>query len=1078
MIASTLYELISPYFFEKGLDCFFKYCDAKKNMESFQQKLKALDKEYRDNHDSIYDVICKITSDTTIINEIIIFCTTNSKHTITLNEKLTNIVDRSYNICFNPDSNIVNYSLAERSEIRGFFEKLCDLVWDIFGLPKQKQLKQLVNIFYSIRNDIINNIETSDKTLYQKMKSVIRDSLRDVLIDDPYIRQNIYNYAKKINEYPKFDLTFAKWLRKTSDNCDEIIERNLEGYTGIVPTEFLKAWDIFITSKQWHEKINKNVIDLIDGLNSYLSDENEVCKQIYDYNFNQNYIHIEAGMLDLLEKLIMELDKRNDQEKEKINKSKQYKYYKNEIIEIKRNIEKSSYNRCFLMTGRIGSGKSHFIYQLLTNANKQQILAEKPNCIYLFIKSNECINDSIENVILTSVKKMTDAPYNDLEDLNDTLVKGGIKLIIIIDDFQNILNSNNNNALDGFKNTITSSTRLHSLYWLISIRESSLGMIKLDDIFWRRYGAIKEYDNILESQPQNLYIGSWLSLDICNEISNIPIHILVSAMNSKGQKTSYQELKEHFELNKFPYNTLNPLTAWILSDFIETTDIQKAGNLVYVDFINAFWKKRCGELKIIMGGISKGDLYIFDKVIKDAIIVLSDFFVACDDIVFSKEDLVQEITSKVSGIDNIGNIALETFERGNLLEKTKGNKKVLFLQETKEKLQLNFQVCWAYCMSMSLVNKYTDIQEFISELDKFVENRRNKTYLSQINNEILEFILLLFDKNINESHDLNDLIDKLILKDYMLSSAVWFASTKAGNGTKKYISQKLSEQKLLINDINLFPVLFFIMQIDDEIMFPDLKIKALQPLFLKINENEVVSYFIYICKSILNRVKHTQKLFDCIKYFAFCESMNSESINAKDILVDLVITNLFRLENDDVEKVLKKIVDFSLKNEEIIKNSKLGTGHFQYYFFQDFYCSFCSTIFSRMETDSYDILKRYQWYNWDLINEKGSTAALWMLQAANLEFGRWYQRNSYDERMDYIDLVDKLSCSNKSIELQCAFYMIKHTVPHNGKQYTLDGKFIPILKILTKCKNKHLVYEMKKYENKKFIDFNLWSKRN
>lgn len=1021
-IVNELYQLIAPYFMDRAFDWIYENKKAVRNKEEFNKKLVEITERYKCSDENTYDVLCKIIYETRIVQDILYYCTNLSAQKKSIEDKVSEYLDE---LSSKKDFKIIT---TVRQNIRNFFEELFNNAINIFLVPDDKSIKQLLNIiyYYKLELNIQNERNAESLKSYfaefnEKMQSLINTSKYLVWTDPAIVKARIFDSMLKPIEIPSYDFIYSKCLRSNEKYCNLILERDLDNHTGEIPAALYYIWEEFITGQQWHKAIEEKVLDIKYSL-EYDDFETD---QLVNIDLNSNYNQIRKKLNDFCDSVFLMIN-----ERQKKDAHHYYSELRGSVKAFQKYLKESTYRRCFFLTGRIGSGKTNFIYQLLTRKEFRQDSRKLYQYLYLEIEHSDWFNAPLLTIILKKLNGLTQLQYEELEDYISIFEQKQIRLIVIIDGLQNFLSRDVRFKEELIKG-ISESTNFHSLYWLITIRESDLDLLDMDSDFWNLYTA-KEVDS-----------SNWISIDRWNDESEVTISILNNSLIKKGITFSNPELIKKMELKGFPYKILNPLTAWIINDNSEKIDILNASDLIYMDFIKEFENKRMKILHEILEVIDKSGYAMRNpRILTLFINNLAYYFVYNNKDSYQKNALAKVLTSNITEavIDN----AFLALEKGYLLEKCD--------DMLTEKVKRSFEIFWNYKMAL-LIHERDELKTF----DDFLSQQKEQILLYK---DVIEFLILIMDEKlfINES---NQPVDLQTL-EYAYTSSLWKAGILASKNMKKLTAELLLQRKLPEN-INIFSVIYFLKYVTDDIIPPDVKIKALQPYYKLLTGQ--ITYTKNMIDNLLGHMMDIDMLYRAILNFNGCEVLG-----ITDYLAELCVKNLLRLHNDEFNKVANSMIEFSEQNKAVInasnKDGENNKEYFSYYFFQSLYCKFCKALYLKYGVKAYDLLKSIKWY--DLQGSIKEKYKLWMRKAANLEYGRWYQ--SFQTH-DYINLISRLSESFEISDWINALYMIKHSVPQKQKfTYFIDDDFIPILEKLVKKSG--MREEITRKDNSSFIQDN------
>lgn len=258
-----------------------------------------------------------------------------------------------------------------------------------------------------------------------------------------------------------------------------------------------------------------------------------------------------------------------------------------------RTLQSASYGKCLLVSGRSGSGKSHFIARLLQQHGQ---LVGNFIPYYLHVPPGVCadtgmVQTSIETLLLQTARFSETAGGSGLtwrsfdEFVGFVGQLANAKLVIVLDDLDVWLNRCRFSVQE-LQAFVRQHTHLHHLSWIMCVREHQYHLISdvLSGKFWKRY-ALHYKGNT----------DGWVELDLLNESATVWRSIILAHLEPhQGRELDAIVAQLHDStrrLIELPF--LARLFAWFLH---ESRPIHEMRNLNYVEFVLEYWRRRTAKL--------------------------------------------------------------------------------------------------------------------------------------------------------------------------------------------------------------------------------------------------------------------------------------------------------------------------------------------------------------------------------------------------------------------------------------------------------------------------------------------------
>ena len=881
-----------------------------------------------------------------------------------------------------------------------------------------------------------------------------------------------------------------------------------------IKSELLNSlWSDFTNEKGWHKFIEEKCDEIFSVVSNYpeLENLNNVLRhvpfsrpypEILSYLLKINQVIDQLNVFGFIDKKIHELEKQYGKTLKEIYESRTFRLGPEEQIIVDLDslkpklylfikiAESPEFTRCFLITGDLGSGKTHFINMLPDN----EINRYRKNFI-IYIRSND-LSKPLPELICREFSDIFHFILNDLDELKfhldhinnalnkiqknpkhllnyqgkfiaDTL----FKIIVVMDDVS-LFSFYRKGFLGELIQLIKSQSDFHEFYWLITspiayypnIVEATASFHY--DGFWNQYGQ-KNYSE----SDQVLSIEKWISMDNINEIEKTGIKI-IREKNPESAINYFGDDIEAIDPSNYKF-LFNPFIAkiWVAS---VPNQSKTALNINYLEFIEKFKNSTFRELLLKGNTLSNKHTYDLDH-LKQFAILTGKYCMSTGSFSPFKTALLEELPqlSKKEHKFKIHNfeIAEEIFR---IVSNTELLIKVVTNNDSVEVVYLRFLAIWQEVMARYLKTKYQKPPDSSKEIEEWFQD------ISPIWKQgILEYLLLMGGKEHEKDTEKGFKYFKYALKSSALpESSVWLA----GGKTRKEIQIKLisliddaiknlnKEREIGGKRNSLFTLMYFINEIDLTVMDIPSRFQYYQKMYSMIHEESLDWYLLFITERLINFINTEEDLLKIYCSFSGSEELLPEVMNRiagvlyQRLLViinfenydlgDQKIHHLGKFINCYLQKIISEYKDFD--DLEKARRTRFGaeTLSRDYFLFRERILSlFIDTVIEHKVLKSYEFLKEINWYS----NPRFSHNYVLLFQMeeiANLAIGKAIRENS-SLLDDYVLILKNLSESDNPIDYKNAAWIIYHTVPsQNGIQTgTVNEELLPIFKYLHKNKS-------------------------
>jgi len=977
-----------------------------------------------------------------------------------------------------------------------------------------------------------------------KLKDKVSENLKQRQKPEPYAipwgipwiqegRRDYVSFIRSLNGGGgQIDINWREMsieIQRTMDNKRrEICQKKLRGNPNIINevSPLHIYWEKFINETPWHEKIIdlfNEVAEAIENIIIDLSNNDlnlQVNKNIFtefkklihqtqESCLHENYYIVIDRIQELfntercnqfnkeLTKLNNHLINKND--RQSINLKRNREKIKENIENFNRIILTPHFNKCFLILGSFGTGKTHFIHSIL---EEKAFINDNKNLLYILVDLKIPINGSIEDAIVQELSNYNFNPSicNNLEKINDVLQNNDppIKLIIFIDDCEELTHHNvqeQRSFKEKLENCIQDHTKLHFIYWIITLLDTSYD--QFTEKFWQEYSFFgNQIEKLEKSQiikEQNsaklecFELGGWIYLDYLNSSQEIGVNIIfadyekqqVEEESSFDWSRTQDDLRQMIRPEDFYYIS-NPWVAWIIVNSKDKHTLEEVLLFSFTDFFVLFQE----ELKsTIYESDSTQSKRILERKIIDIIqhiicrTINHGLFSSClDDIVNSfVEENIREVPaelkpSKAMQYQNEINKYIKLLCDLNLLE-------TIDDPDCSNYYRINilFESFWLWnFIKGKLTSKSLKINSnLIDDILTWIVVVEN-TYLQE---KVLLFFLFLIDSVTNEEETemtFSNILENLLENISADSIApIYFAGVNLKPVNQDYLSKILKGNDNLLNSFSndkhtLFSFLYFVYQ--NQVQKISERFYLTSNFYSQISNNSLSSYFSFFAHKLLINEQNLEEIISCIGYLEGCERVSEEiACSLAETVIDKIYKIIFEtyseaLANNEIKNIMdnfiyKKIINCLTEIDKINKN-RISTRtqerwrrfYFREWFLHYFFLKSISFSLECREKQP-NIFHKLLTKNWFFYSNIHQEIINDMHREANIAMGGYIRNNcivegrlANDETTEFFkNILQKLI--NKGSTVKDAFYIIYHTEKSSVQTNSGRQNIIPIVSI-------------------------------
>ena len=857
------------------------------------------------------------------------------------------------------------------------------------------------------------------------------------VITDKYITLDSYFYAvsipyllrnndafKKAVGCPNFIKNWTNWsIEKLKSTSDGLFGNNL------VQSPIESEWKTFIYSS-WRDYLCKN-LEHFEELT-----QETYFKKLFETlpDTSGSYEDVRKVLKAWYETVNSKFQKLNITELTRENSKQELYELKRILNEIKQiaDPESARLGVVFSIFGYLGCGKTQFLLSRAIQADDAIQRFENqqyPIPLLLPLKSLP-VGQDIEQVILKQVEQATGGYlWSSLKELNLSLLAFNIKLVIVIDDFDQILR---NIKGEDFIKFIANNTKFDSLAYLFAIQDTQLDLISGQATSWLRYSYESQYHKETRNHKETRkrhdhfnipHMAGWLNLSEFNLKHKIGYKIL----NNAGYRWEAGLLEAQG-------NQPSPLEAQILLKLIENNEnIRSIGSLNFYGFITKFWEKLMENIK---DAFEKQRIRLAIPRIAEAVVFSSSL----------NPPLSTVMNMLTSASDNDPEKTMRLLKDTSLLGINDSE-----TYESDETIRLNYPFLWNKEFALQIWDDFS-LANDSSESNAIEWLQRIKDNI--VRDGIWEFVLLLSDRKMSEKNITRERLRDIWLLSFKRSELSVRAPCFAARWIdEKYIHKRIASalranSSSIVARGDLFALMFFAMETPT--LNPSERFEFLKPYYQNIHEKGLSPYFLYGAERTfigLKDLEHPKThLENCLSMLATSHLTGSEAE-----LADYAWAAFVEIHGDIVETNLKILMNGYLrfdKENALNEYNSWDTqknGRRPRYFRQLLLERALDWSWRQRKKYSvrgfFELLIQISWY---VAKKKhiDSHIANEMRSEANLSFGRhfrWleqYGNKNQDEINNYKILVSDLlegKFNKISQSQELGYFMLRHTDYVTGK---------------------------------------------
>lgn len=796
------------------------------------------------------------------------------------------------------------------------------------------------------------------------------------------------------------------------------------------------AWQDFLKADAWHsitrsqtEKLTSYILNKTQPHKLLVPELSDLTDIFHDIPWQGSYLSIQSkaktGVQRVLTELrtqILKLEKDSDPSDPLLEDLKDCR---NKAVNFQSAIQSPNFNRCFLVTASDGSGKTFFIDSVLRRA--QQLERDSAILIRLRLLDNR---DSLEDAILHEIARIFQIRVPKfLNDIDKYLNRAGLRLVVAIEDLQSSL-SHHYISLDHLLETIRDCTSLHSIYWLLTLNDTSYDRVAAKYELWTSYGYTSP-------NVKNLQHSGWIRLDEMNRTVGLGLELLSVNRLEESDLGNNFSLKSEFDQSHFS----SPLIALIVLELSTGTAIRSLVGLNIIQLVKKFWRQRLINVDPAPFNVDQA---------KDAVFALAKLLGKIGSLSIPKP-MAKSSLEKHDAAD------LECLQRLSLLRLDSSQSQPVYKsRQVVERVQLLFELFWGLHLAIEFEDHFASLKT-TSKKNRLtvVEERLNTIEFSDIREAVAQYVLLLTDARAkdepkHEKHAANLWLHFQTSKR-LPTAAVYFAASKATAERQSQILRELAkkDQQPLANAREVFAVMHLLLESDQVSILEALSILRFRTerrgsFFQLIADAGLEDYFWYLLERRMEDQCTLSNWVKCVCLLANCHILKVAGKAAEAVWLKL--KTCANGKSDVIINVVQEYLETDSKGaqeEKNCANPNEGKGGEPHFFREHFLRHVFDMLLNEKSLEIFNELRQRKWFQRKSTNEtknhrtKGrkqtSIDLITVYQVRKhwaQECGNWYRmRADFDDRKTFQNLIVQLIPSDDPDDWELAYFMVRHTGP-------------------------------------------------
>jgi hypothetical protein len=849
---------------------------------------------------------------------------------------------------------------------------------------------------------------------------------------------------------PPWPLLRRRWAQWEEGRRNEVrFREQLEA--NVVDSGVLGDFESFLQDPVWHKKVER-LVDRITGAPTGDEGVQELQERLGSVDLTASYPTVLDGLRDALAhpgpKVIQNRIRRLESQAghgPDAGELAVLRDARDDLFELQEEVRQPRHGRCLLLLGEAGSGKTHLsvAFQPDLAAAEDQVPSpdEEWRSLLLRVRRDDpggTLREKMEGLL----QRITGYGWKGLEHFQEGLWRaeswlqerdarmshGVPRLVVVLDDLDRWLRTRAI-TMDELENLILETSRLHSLYWVLTLQHTAFPEVARHRDFWSAYAWLKDGGREESASRARQQIGSWIDLDGLNELERLGIQLVEQVSEAEDGKPLPVGIRAGSPAER---DLSNPQNAWTLLHCRHELDVDYLINLNFIGYVERFWELR--QKRIDPAPLEPA---VLQRLVGVATAVMAEGL--------GFQPLSTALASAVAQAEK-GRSALQDpdkVETGIRILESAGLWQEI---ETRDEmgpvlgLELRNQFFWSFQVAQHLAGRLKSRDRW--ELGTLLPEGTDP-YLRE---GVIEFLLLLT----NEGR----LWQQAVQLPGPTRASAWIGAAKAEADIQRLVVDASREVEPE-GDREVFAFLYFVGEADPEVLSPMERLELLQPYFPTIAAAGQVDYFLHVLLKALERVESREELLGVLQRLVGVEVLG-ETRKAAYWIADAVV----RVAGKEFERALELLIDYARQESARIgevpdppppPDAEREDGKYrlrEWIFFATLDTGADIQI-PNGPADLFEILWRVYWYDAHRLQVTLNPVGFEMEAQANTVLGYQYRQASWEEREEYERMVADLAQAESWYKRKLAFFLIRHSVPTGGRRgVRVHDAFHPVLAAL------------------------------
>ena len=810
-----------------------------------------------------------------------------------------------------------------------------------------------------------------------------------------------------------------------------------------VPSPPEKVWRDFVSQTPWHERIRgcgERCQARLEKLMKEMGGETpdwikKLHQQFRDLHYNVNYV----GLIRVLRRICAE-DMRGQflrvgwKSRDRPEVASLCEEIEARLTHLARQVEFPLYQRCLLIRGEPGGGKTQFVFQLLDG--KIQAGPYVP----VLLRPPHDEEKNLKLLVLRELRQVSGYGWRTLDEVNRFLERYSLRMVLIVDGLQRWVDTVPN-FVGQLKELIEEHSGWHSLHWLVTARDRSLQPFRGGWRFWLEYGfrGIDQWwQKALEpipptgdkrrrvwleqmgqpglSEAEVPHVGGWISLNDLNREEEVGLKI-VNEQTERAVDFTLMEAASRRHI-------CVPFIAWIVVDLVNAGAIPPGTwpNLNYIKFVERFWALK-GEQ------IGEEMFATMDQVVA----WIADHCV--------RHNTREEVRKRL--LDTI----MEQAARWSTeLTDSEQAKRILIALELENLLEyfwarhadgirveferLKFDTFWQYHLAERLYYDPAFRDQDLEAARVLLKERFPTDYElgMGLQEGMLEFLFLILDDAGVQRGFVDELVEFALHLLPAWRQAIWYAGTKGSVQFQKAVMAWSADHgDEVAGEQDLFALLYFLRELEGSDVTLTNRFRLLSPHYGAIAEYGLEALFWDLAQRWFAQPFETDDIVRSLIYLHGTEQMGLGKDVARVSFVAL--EEHAEAKADPSTQMLDWMVSLLTNVKNQIDWPPIPRPWWRERYLEWLLSDFCRWFVGREGLEAYHTLDTRGWFQ----GRKWWPLGLSMEREANIALGYACRKYFSDaEREEYEYIISDLLRSQKKSKVIRAFYMTRHADWHHS----------------------------------------------